>query len=248
MLHRLDRGRERERRRQVEDCRGWKMVNALLKAYETGDIKGLTTLLEKQALSASDSGDIETFKKSYLQLRPLYGDEQLQTQNSKTIIALHLLILLSESSISQFHSELESLKSGGKELEWVKSIEQGIMEGSYQEVRKLLASPPSKHFERWGSLMTTSIRSDIAECSESSYVSLPLTNLTTLLLLQNVKETEQFAGERGWVVKDGRVHFSKSDLTTSGTMPVDTLDGETNEREMLISQTLSYARELESIV
>lgn len=234
------------------------MTNALLTAYQKGDVKSLIKLLEKSALSASDAGDIAQFTKSYLQLRPLYNSSSSATAKSHTIIALHLLILLSESNISQFHSELESLpleSLESPEVDWVRNVEQGIMEGSYQEVRKLLSQSPSEHFSRWGTLMTESIRSAIADCSESAYESLPLVNLTTLLLLKNVKETERYAGARGWLVKDGRVKFPKKDAVVSsaqgGEMQIDgeELDGvlETT-REMLISQTLSYARELETIV
>lgn len=234
------------------------MTNALLTAYQKGDVKSLIKLLEKSALSASDAGDIAQFTKSYLQLRPLYNSSSSATAKSHTIIALHLLILLSESNISQFHSELESLpleSLESPEVDWVRNVEQGIMEGSYQEVRKLLSHSPSEHFSRWGTLMTESIRSAIADCSESAYESLPLVNLTTLLLLKNVKETERYAGARGWLVKDGRVKFPKKDAAVSsaqgGEMQIDgeELDGvlETT-REMLISQTLSYARELETIV
>lgn len=234
------------------------MVNPLLKAYEKGDTTSLIKLLEKSALSASSEGDIPQFNKSYLQLKSLYASSSTQSKKSQLIVALHLLILLSESNISQFHSELESLSTKTlqcEEIRWVRNVEQGIMEGSYQEVRKLLNHPPSNHFSRWGTLMTESIRAEIAECSESAYESLPLVNLTTLLLLPNVKATEAFAGERGWVVKDGRVVFPKKDATVSSAtgndMQIDDeeLDGTAEtEREMLISQTLGYAKELESIV
>lgn len=234
------------------------MVNALLTAYKKGDSKALIKILEKQALSASDAGDIQQFTKNYLQLRPLYASTKSESKNTKIITALHLLILLSESNVSQFHSEIESIPSENlqsAEISWVRNVEQGIMEGSYQEVRKLLNQPPSQHFSRWGTLMTESIRSAIAECSESSYESLPLVNLTTLLLLQNVKETERFAGERGWLIKDGRVIFPKKDATVSSATGMEMqIDGEELDgtvetaREILISQTLGYARELESIV
>lgn len=254
------------------------MVNALLSAYEQGDITKLTQLLEKAALSASDAGDIAQFDKSYQQLRPIYAADTSNrstttrtTSSSKkkknVITALHLLMLLSESSVSQFHSEIESLSEttlASPEIQWVNHIEQGIMEGSYQEVRNLLSRPPDQAFERWGTLMTESIRAEIAECSASAYASLPLVNLTTLLMLQNVKETEQFAGERGWLIKDGRVFFPKQQQqqqqdghpTDQGSeafgaeMMVDSKDlaSAQSARELLIRQTLGYARELESIV
>lgn len=231
----------------------------LLTAYQKGDTPTLVRLLENSALAASDAGDSARFNKSFTQLRPLYASSDALDSKSHTITALYLLILLSESDISQFHSELEALSPTtleSPEVMWVRNVEQGIMEGSYQEVRKLLSHSPSQHFSRWGTLMTESIRSDIADCSESSYESLPLVNLTTLLLLRNVKETEQFAGGRGWLVKDGRVVFPKKDASISSAqggmeMQIDgeELDGTLESaREILISQTLGYARELEIIV
>lgn len=232
------------------------MVNALLSAYEKGDIKSLVKLLEKSAISASNDGNIEQFEKSYQQLRPLYSSSSgAAAQNKNVITALHLLMLLSESNISQFHSELESLSDEtlkSAEIQWVNNVEQGIMEGSYQEVRNLLSKPPGKAFDKWGSLMIGSIRAEIAECSASAYESLPLVNLTTLLMLKNVKETQEFAGERGWLVKDGRVVFPKKDPNAStlmdSDMQVDGQDTVESARELLITQTLGYARELESIV
>lgn len=235
------------------------MANALLAAYQKGDTSALIKLLEESALAASDAGDIEQYSRGYSQLRPLYASQSSISSQQHTIVALHLLILLSDSNISQYHSELESLpqsSADSTEVAWVRNVERGIMEGSYQEVRKLLDQSPSKHFSRWETLMTESIRSDIADCSESAYESLPLMNLTTLLLFGNVKETEQFAGERGWLVQNGRVVFPKKDASISsaqGTTEMQ-IDGEEltgtlqNAREILISQTLGYARELETIV
>lgn len=87
------------------------------------------------------------------------------------------------------------------------------------------------------------IRSEIASCSEKAYPSLPIANAKNLLFLESEGSVVEFAQQRGWVVKDGRIYFplqqgeemrtEKEILVASG---------------MLIENTIGYARELETIV
>lgn len=72
---------------------------------------------------------------------------------------------------------------------------------------------------------------------------MPVSNAKNLFFLESEGAVTQFAGQRGWVVKDGRVYFPRQDqdllasekdiLSTSGNV---------------IENTLGYARELETIV
>ncbi|BFZ54656.1 regulatory particle non-ATPase [Savitreella phatthalungensis] len=242
--------------------------SSLLAAYENGDTPTLIRLLEKSALDACKSGDAVSFQKSYSQLLPLYrnGAPQKPSKTRDTIVALHLLILLSESNLASFHSDVESLPEAtlaSAPVQWVVQIEQGLTEGSYHDVRKLLSSPPTSEaaaaFAHHTDAMRLAIRAEIADCCSASYTSLPLVNLSTLLLLPTTKETEKYAHERGWSVRDGRVIFPKTSPSATSTTTTDAqaaamqLDGLTTQEEedaksRLITQTLGYARELESIV
>lgn len=220
------------------------MVNKLLAAYEKGDAKTLITILEKQALTSSSTVADSSFQKAYAQLKPLYNLSSPTpnlTKNSTTVIALNLLTLLASSESAQFHSTLESLPAkilNSTEVSWVRNIETGITEGSYTEVRNQLTHTPNKSFDQWGDLITDSIRTAIADCAESSYSSLPLTNLTTLLFLPSVKACESYAQQRGWSIHQSTVTFpSREEEVDIRAAP-----------ETLIQQTLGYARELESIV
>ena len=87
------------------------------------------------------------------------------------------------------------------------------------------------------------IRSEIASCSEKAYPSLPIANAKNLLFLDSEGGVVEFARDRGWVVRDGRIYFpgqqgedlrtEKDILVASGTV---------------IENTIGYARELETIV
>ena len=87
------------------------------------------------------------------------------------------------------------------------------------------------------------IRSEIASCSEKAYPSLPIANAKNLLFLESEGSVVEFAQQRGWAVKDGRIYF-----------PLQQGEEMRNEKEilvasgMLIENTIGYARELETIV
>ena len=87
------------------------------------------------------------------------------------------------------------------------------------------------------------IRLEIASCSEKSYPFVPISSAKTLFFLDSEGAVLQFAKDRGWVAKDGRIYFPNQ-------------QGESvrSEREILrasgqvIENTIGYARELETIV
>ena len=87
------------------------------------------------------------------------------------------------------------------------------------------------------------IRIEIASCSEKAYPSLPIANAKNLLFLESEGSVVDFARERGWVVKDGRIYF-----------PLQQGEETRTEKEILamsgqvIENTIGYARELETIV
>lgn len=92
-------------------------------------------------------------------------------------------------------------------------------------------------------VLVGTIRSEIASCSEKAYPSLPITNAKNLLFMDSEGSVVEFAKERGWVVKDGRIYF-----------PVQRGEEERTEKDILVASgqvienTIGYARELETIV
>ena len=87
--------------------------------------------------------------------------------------------------------------------------------------------------------MTSQIRSEIASSSERAYPSLPLSSTRSLLFLDSEGAVVEFARQRGWVIRDGQIYFPDAEAE----------DAEEKEiSQMVIENTLGYARELETIV
>ena len=88
------------------------------------------------------------------------------------------------------------------------------------------------------------IRAEIASCAQTSYPSLPISNAKNLLFLDSEGAVIEFAQQRGWLLKDGRIYFPEE-------QGADRVGG---EKEILvkggevIENTLGYARQLETIV
>lgn len=92
-------------------------------------------------------------------------------------------------------------------------------------------------------MLVGTIRSEIASCSEKAYSSLPIANAKNLLFLESEGSVVEFAQDRGWVAKDGRIYF-----------PVQQGEDMRSEKEILVASgqvienTIGYARDLEMIV
>jgi 26S proteasome regulatory subunit N12 len=90
-------------------------------------------------------------------------------------------------------------------------------------------------------ILTSQIRSEIASSSERAYPSLPLSSTKSLLFLDSEGAVVEFAQQRGWIVRDGQIFFPAAG-TEAGDEP------EKDVSQMVIENTLGYARQLETIV
>jgi 26S proteasome regulatory subunit N12 len=93
-------------------------------------------------------------------------------------------------------------------------------------------------------ILTSQIRSEIASCSERAYPSLPLSSTKSLLFLDSEGAVVEFARQRGWAIKDGQIVFPTAGVEASG----EDTEQEKEFSQMVIENTLGYARELETIV
>ena len=85
------------------------------------------------------------------------------------LLGLNLLCLLSQNKVAEFHTELERLS--GKELESVYirhpvSMEQYIMEGSYNKVINLKGNVPAESYNFFFDILLKTVRNEIASCLE----------------------------------------------------------------------------------
>lgn len=92
-------------------------------------------------------------------------------------------------------------------------------------------------------VLINTIRSEIASCSERAYPSLPISNAKNLLFLDSEGAVVEFARSRGWEAREGRIYFpEQAEEMAQGEKDILATSGQ------VIQNTLSYARQLETIV
>ncbi|KAI0431304.1 SAC3/GANP/Nin1/mts3/eIF-3 p25 family-domain-containing protein [Xylaria sp. FL1042] len=218
-------------------------------------------LYEAGALFSIRAKNAEAFTRYVSQLQPFYelADDADGTsggssaeENRNKVTGLYLLLLLTQGRYAEFHSELEALSTrarGSEEIErdrylgYPIKLERWLMEGSYDRVWKAMKSRevPSEEYGVFSEILTSQIRSEIASSSERAYPSLPLSSTKSLLFLDSEGAVVDFARHRGWIIRDGQIFFPAAEGADGG-------GDEKDISQMVIENTLGYARELETIV
>lgn len=214
---------------------------------------------EQGALFAIRARNPEAFTRYVQQLQPFYElpatvlPPSLPERNKVT--GLSLLLLLTQGRYAEFHSELESLanrEGGGGDVEedrylgYPIRLERWLMEGSYDRVWKAMKSSevPCDEYSVFSEILKNQIRSEIASSSERAYPSLPISSTKSLLFLDSEGDVVKFAHHRGWIVRDGHIYFpdaAAADANEEGSQAKET-------SQVVIENTLGYARQLETIV
>lgn len=94
-------------------------------------------------------------------------------------------------------------------------------------------------------ILTFQIRSEIASSSERAYPSLPLSSTKSLLFLESEGAVIDFARSRGWIIRDGTIYFPSANAAQEAG---EEAEQEKETSQMIIENTLGYARQLETIV
>ncbi|CCE61679.1 hypothetical protein TPHA_0A06060 [Tetrapisispora phaffii CBS 4417] len=214
-------------------------------------------ILEIIALSSIYQLKFDNFQNYFSQIRLYYfsNNPTLAASNDKDkLISIYLLLLLSNGHISGFHSELEYLSKHIDNLEenellsYPIKLEKWLMEGAYQKAWELLKSGfKIPEFDIFTENLLSAIREEIAHNTELAYDNLNLTFIKALLFLDSEKAAENFALERGWKILDGNVIFKSLDEAIIDKEEEEEEEAE-EERATLISKTLNYAINLETIV
>ncbi|KAK0648774.1 SAC3/GANP/Nin1/mts3/eIF-3 p25 family-domain-containing protein [Cercophora newfieldiana] len=170
------------------------------------------------------------------------------------VTGLYLLLLLTQGRYAEFHSELEALSTttAGVDVEndrylgYPIRLERWLMEGSYDRVWKAMkkGEVPCEEYGVFSDILTFQIRSEIASSSERAYPSLPLSSTKSLLFLESEGAVVDFARSRGWIIKDGTIYFPSANAAQEG----EEAEQEKETSQMIIENTLGYARQLETIV
>eukprot|EP00873_Tetraselmis_striata_P002417 jgi/Tetstr1/422681/TSEL_013479.t1 len=189
--------------------------------------------------------DETLFERNYAQLKTYYTDTRdhmPHSDNEFLIVALNLMRLLVQNRIAEFHTELELLPAEAQANAYIKhatQLEQYLMEGAYRKVLASQNTVPAESFKYFMDCLTSTVREEIASCSEKAYQSLRVKDAKDIMLFKNEKEVLSYASERGWEVQDGKVLFTPAPKC-SAAKELPSLE--------LINYTLTYAKELERIV
>jgi len=95
--------------------------------------------LEYAVLLCVRASDKEGFQRNMAQLKAYYGSPALAARSAKRrmILGLHLLFLLVENRLAEFHSELELLAPedlASSEVQFSAGLERALVVGTYDEV------------------------------------------------------------------------------------------------------------------
>lgn len=200
-------------------------------------------ILETATLFSVKAGDFEGFERTYSQLNA-YSPDRVGTASESPqrylITGLYLLYLLTQNRMSEFHSELEllptSLHTDNEFIRHSVRIEQSISEGSYLTVLKGSKQVPHLSYNIFMSDILNTIRDKIAQCAEKAYGSLTVESAQKVLLFDTEAEVLEYMKEREWKVEMGTVDFTPEE---------ESKDVNANQ---LIDESLSYAKQLETIV
>lgn len=226
------------------------LTNPSTTKHSVADLEGARHVLELGALAAVNLGREDEFTRFVSQSRQFYNMTELSPSAQKSkILALYLLLLLSQNEIAQFHTELEALDfeeiESDKFLSFPIKLERWIMEGAYDRVWKAITNPeavPSSEFLCFADPLVFAIRGEIALCAEKAYVSLPLNNARHLLFFDSDQGVVDFVNDQpGWEIQGDRIHFP-------GVVTEDTTLNSRKTTEKLIGHSLEYAREMEQII
>jgi 26S proteasome regulatory subunit N12 len=118
------------------------------------------------------------------------------------------------------------------------SLEQYIMEGSYNKVVLAKGNVPAQSYKYFIDILMVTVRDEIASCLEKAYADISCADAARMLSI-NAGEMTGYAKERKWQVNNGRLRFRGA-------------DGETEEQGVpsvqLANMAITYAREMEQIV
>ncbi|KAF3931870.1 hypothetical protein ABW19_dt0207234 [Dactylella cylindrospora] len=242
-------------------------ANALIPAPSTSPqiLNQARDILEIGALTSIYLSDTESFSRYYNYLQPFYklpSSTIPPSQHEAKILGLYLLFLLSQGDSAGFHTALEVLNQEGtgdseKGWQWGEfvrypvTLERWLMEGSYDKVWEATrkSKTPTEEFDVFTKILVSTLRQEIATSAERAYPSLPISNAKNLLFLDTEKDVLQFARERDWEIRDGRIYFPLEEEyddipDTASVAAVKTAISSGT----IIENTIGYANELEQIV
>ena len=203
-------------------------------------------LLEYAVLFSVSQKDDAAVERNYNQLRVYYADcrdTMPASPQENLVTGLNLLRLLVQNRIAEFHTELELIPpeaQADKHIKHVTNLEQQLMEGSYNKILQAGGALPSPDYAHFMSMLTATVRDEIAACLEKAYATLPVTAAAKMLGVASAGEMASYGENRGWVVGGDESYVFREESKATSAKDIPSMQ--------LINQTLLYAKELERIV
>lgn len=192
--------------------------------------------------------DIPSFERYMAQLKCYYYDYKEKIPESPLqyeLLGLNLLFLLSQNRVADFHTEVELLPADQIQknpyLKHPLSLEQCLMEGSYNKILQAKCSVPAKVYNFFIDILLQTVRNEIGVCMETAYEKISVKNATKMLNLKSEKEVMDFAKKRDWNLcpRDKYFHF---------LAPCEKKEEEPFPNSNMVQFAIDYAKELEMIV
>jgi 26S proteasome regulatory subunit N12 len=188
--------------------------------------------------------DTQGFQRYMAQLQSYYYDYAGLLPESALkyqLLGLNLLCLLSQNRVAEFHTELERIP-----LDQIKtnvyirhpvSLEQYIMEGSYNKILHAKGNVPAESFKYFIDILLNTVRDEIASCLEKSYPEIGCADAARMLSLP-ASDLDQYSKDRNWTIRSGRLYWQVETDKEDHTVP----------SLQLAKMAISYAKEMEQIV
>jgi len=199
---------------------------------------------ELGAFLSIERKDEKSFERYVANLKTYYFDYSSLLPDSERkwqILGLHLMSLLAQNMISEFHTELELVPLDNQRLtnyiSFPIELERWIMEGSYNKVLSATSSVPLPVFSFFMDKLMVTVRQKMADCIEKAYETFPIDEAAVFLNFEEKKdEFIDYCKKRNWEIKD-EISFKQGKN--------EVLDIPAHKT---IKQSLLYASELERIV
>ncbi|WWC90087.1 uncharacterized protein L201_005020 [Kwoniella dendrophila CBS 6074] len=180
------------------------------------DLETARSILEIGSFHALRQGNLKSYAQYNFALQPFYSNLNSiisESPNRPITLGLHLLALLSEGLLTEFHTLLETLKVEQLSDVFVKlpvDLERWLMEGAYNKVYRAKDRVPREEFGFLLERLMGTVRGQIASTIETSYSSLPLKSATSLLFFKpnEVSELNEFTKSRGWELSPSSQTFT----------------------------------------
>merc|ERR1711871_86437 len=200
-------------------------------------------VFELGVLACVNSGDKEQFQRYVSALHPYYSQYKIDSPLKFQVRGLHLLFLLVENRLGDFHGELELMTEAEKQesaISFCIQLDRHLMMGSYKEVMIEAATPPFSHYTFFLKSLLETVRVNIVDCISTSYKNLTLSGAKEILMFTSTEETKTFIHEfhPEWKIQGDLIDVAGHVTLNSEEIP----------SMKLVEQTLTYATELERIV